>query len=127
MLFRSSAEMAPTLALPAGVDVARYQADLIARFANPALRHNLAQIAMDGSQKLPQRLLEAARDNLSAGREITFTTLGVAAWIRFMTARDDAGNPLPVNDPLADAVLQAAGSRAPADQARGVLDRKSVV
>lgn len=120
------AEMAPTLALPAGVDVARYQADLIARFANPALQHNLAQISMDGSQKLPQRLLEAARENLRAGRRIPHTTLGVAAWIRFMTARDDSGNPLPVNDPMAEAVRRAAGQGGAGDQARAVLDMQAI-
>ena len=119
-------EMAPTLSLPTGVDVAKYQAQLIARFANPALKHSLAQIAMDGSQKLPQRLLAAGRDNLAAGRDITFTTLAVAAWIRFMTGRDDAGHALPVNDPLADAVVCAAGSGTPAEQARQVLEIQAI-
>ncbi|MFV2092086.1 MAG: mannitol dehydrogenase family protein, partial [Hyphomicrobiales bacterium] len=119
-------EMAPTLALPAGVDVAHYQADLIARFANPALQHNLAQISMDGSQKLPQRLLEAARENLGARRDIPLTTLGVAAWIRFMTAGDDSGNRLPVNDPMAEAVRAAAGQGGAGDQARAVLDMQAI-
>ena len=64
-------ETGPTLDLPPGADVGRYKDALIARFANPALRHRTWQIAMDGSQKLPQRLLAAtARDRLAAGRRL---------------------------------------------------------
>ena len=50
-------DAAPTLAMPAGTDLAGYSASLLQRFANPALHHRTWQIAMDGSQKLPQRLL----------------------------------------------------------------------
>ena len=46
-----------TLAIPSEAERARYRQSLIARFRNPALRHRLLQIAMDGSQKLPQRIL----------------------------------------------------------------------
>jgi mannitol-1-phosphate/altronate dehydrogenase len=35
------------------------------RFANPALKHRTWQIAMDGSQKLPQRMLDGIRVHLS--------------------------------------------------------------
>ena len=61
-------EVAPTLAVP--TDLAAYQASLLERFANPAIRHRTAQIAMDGSQKLPQRLLGTIRDQLRAGGPI---------------------------------------------------------
>src|SRR3546814_471388 len=50
-------EAEATLSPPPGLDVAAYRRDLMARFANPALMHRTRQIAMDGSQKLPQRLL----------------------------------------------------------------------
>ncbi len=62
-------DVAPTLEVPAGFDLGRYEEDLLERFANPALRHRTAQIAMDGSQKLPQRLLGTVRDRLRAGGE----------------------------------------------------------
>ena len=62
------AEVAPTLAVP--TDLAAYQASLLARFANPALAHRTSQIAMDGSQKVPQRLLGPIRDRLRAGAPI---------------------------------------------------------
>jgi len=95
-------DVEPTLAVPAGFDVARYQRDLLDRFANPALHHRTAQIAMDGSQKLPQRLLGTIADALAAGREPRAACLGVAAWMRVVAAgRSEAGVPLPLDDPLA--------------------------
>lgn len=59
---RLMAEVTPTMSVPPGFDVAGYQRSLLARFANPALHHRVLQIAMDGSQKLPQRLLQPARE-----------------------------------------------------------------
>ena len=106
-------EMTPTLAVPSGTDVAGYKDALIARFANPALRHTTYQIAMDGSQKLPQRLLSAARARLAVGQSVERIALGVAAWMRYVTAIDEAGAPITVQDPL------AADLAARADPVRG--------
>ncbi|HAD85642.1 MAG TPA: mannitol dehydrogenase, partial [Brevundimonas sp.] len=53
-------EAQTTLNPPPGLDVAAYRAELMARFSNSALMHRTRQIAMDGSQKLPQRLLAGA-------------------------------------------------------------------
>ena len=60
-------DAAPTLAMPAGTDLAAYSASLLQRFSNPALHHRTWQIAMDGSQKLPQRLLGTMQDRLRLG------------------------------------------------------------
>jgi len=95
-------EIAPTLDVPDGVDLAGYQAQLLERFANPALRHRTWQIAMDGSQKLPQRLLDTIRDRIAAGRAFSNLALGVAAWIRYAGGIDEAGQPIDVRDPLAE-------------------------
>ena len=75
---------------------------LIERFANDSLHHRLQQIAMDGSQKLPQRWLAGARKQLDTGGEIGCTALGVAAWIRYTAGNDLAGARHPVDDPMAD-------------------------
>ncbi|NAZ77337.1 mannitol dehydrogenase family protein [Kineococcus sp. T13] len=109
-------DVVPTLAVPAGFDVVRYQRDLMDRFANPALRHRTLQIAMDGSQKLPQRLLATISDALAAGREPRAACLGVAAWMRYVsTARSEAGAPLPVDDPLTARLAEVtAGAGSPA-------------
>ena len=60
-------DVSPTLEAPAGLDVAAYGREVLERFANPALRHTTVQVAMDGSQKLPLRLLGTVRDRLAAG------------------------------------------------------------
>lgn len=94
-------EAAPTLAMPKGTDLGAYAEQLLARFANDSLRHRLQQIAMDGSQKLPQRWLHGALARLDAGAEVPCTALGVAAWIRYTAGRDLHGVRYPVDDPLA--------------------------
>ncbi|MGQ9368527.1 mannitol dehydrogenase family protein [Azospirillum sp. ST 5-10] len=110
-------EVTPTLAMPAGVDLAGYKAALLKRFANPALKHRTWQIAMDGSQKLPQRLLGTIADRLAAGAPIDRLALGVAAWMRYVTGVDEKGQPIDVRDPL------AARLRAVADEAGPVAGR----
>jgi fructuronate reductase len=94
-------EVAPTLHLPPGTDVEAYQSTLVQRFSNPALPHRTQQIAMDGSQKLPQRLLGTVRDNLAAGRSIDLLTLAVAGWMRYVSGIDEAGRAITVSDPMA--------------------------
>ncbi|MBA4788793.1 MAG: mannitol dehydrogenase family protein [Rhizobiales bacterium] len=110
-------EMTPTLHVPPGTDIGAYKRALRERFRNPALRHRTWQIAMDGSQKLPQRLLAAARERLAAGADIRFIALGVAGWMRYVTGRDEKGAPIDVRDPLA-ARLRAAADGAGGDAAR---------
>jgi fructuronate reductase len=101
-------EISTTLHLPSGVDLDAYRRALLARFAYPALRHRTAQIAMDGSQKLPQRLFAPALARLEAGQEVARIALGVAAWLRYLQGRSDDGGTLVVDDPRADALTRAA-------------------
>ena len=105
-------DAAPTLAMPAGTDLAGYSASLLHRFANPALHHRTWQIAMDGSQKLPQRLLATIEERMRLGLPIDTHALAVAGWMRYVTAKDEQGNPIDVRDPLAPklaAIAEAAG------------------
>jgi fructuronate reductase len=105
-------DVAPTLEVPDGFDLAAYQDELLERFANPALRHRTVQIAMDGSQKLPMRLLGTIRNRRRAGAEPVIASLGVAAWMRFVSARrSDDGRALTVDDPLADVIAEQLGGR----------------
>ncbi len=100
-------EIAPTLAMPDGVDLLAYREQLLARFANTALRHKTSQIAMDGSQKLPQRLLGTISDLLLTGQSFDRLALGVAGWMRYAMGRDEAGNAIAVLDPMADQLARA--------------------
>ncbi len=105
-------EATVTLAVPPSTDLARYKAALIERFQNPALRHRTWQIAMDGSQKLPQRLLGTIRDCLARGAPFGCLALGVAGWMRYVTGVDEKGGAIDVRDPLAGrlrAIADAAG------------------
>ena len=95
-------EVQPRLALNGRYDLAAYQDTLVERFANPALAHRCYQIAMDGSQKLPQRLLGTIRANLQAGLPIRRLALAVAAWMRYVAGTDERGKPIAVQDPLAE-------------------------
>jgi fructuronate reductase len=105
-------EIEPTVAheLP-GFDVAGYRAELLQRFANPALGHRTMQIAMDGSQKLPQRWLNTVRDRLAQGAPIDRLALGLAAWVTHLRGHDEAGRAYALDDPLA-AELAALHARA---------------
>jgi fructuronate reductase len=85
---------------------------LAVRFANTALAHRTAQIANDGSQKLPQRILASALERVSTGASADHLMLAVAAWIAAAEAR---GGTLPsghFTDPL-DAGLVAIFSQEP--------------
>lgn len=75
-------DAAQTLSVPPGTDVFGYGQALMQRFANPALRHRTAQIALDGSQKLPPRLLDAMRDRLDQGLPVARHAMAVAAWMQ---------------------------------------------
>ena len=106
-------EVTPTLTVPPGADLAGYKRSLLERFANPALKHRTWQIAMDGSQKLPQRLLGTIRDRLAHGAPIPRLALGVAAWMRYVTGVDEHGRPIDVRDPLAARLKAAADAAGP--------------
>lgn len=97
------AEQAPTLRI-SGVDLGAYADSLIERFSNPALQHRTWQIAMDGSQKLPQRLLDGIRIHLKQGSRWPLLALGVAAWMRYVSGVDDMGNVIDIRDPLAEKI-----------------------
>jgi len=98
-------EIMPTLNMPAGVDLLDYRNALIARFKNPNLEHKTAQIAMDGSQKLPQRVLGTIRDRLAKGASFKRLALCVAGWMRYVAGCDEHGNTIAVRDPLAAKLL----------------------
>ncbi|HEY2660541.1 MAG TPA: mannitol dehydrogenase family protein [Caulobacteraceae bacterium] len=103
-------ESAATLTLPAGFDLVAYRRDLMSRFANPALQHATRQIAMDGSQKLPQRLIAPLAERLAQGLPVDALALAVAAWMRWQSGRDDAGAAFAVDDPLAALTRRAIDS-----------------
>ena len=93
----------PAISLPAGLDGDEYCAQVLERFANPALGHTTAKVGSDGSQKIGLRLLATVNASLDAGREPRWAALAVAAWMHHVAATPASE----LNDPLA-AELQAA-------------------
>jgi len=104
--------IAPNVALPVGFDAAGYIDAILARFANPAVKHRLAQIAQDGSQKIPVRLLGTIADALAAGRAIDALCLPVAGWLHFVRRQAWAG--VVLADPLGE-LLTGIGRAATGD------------
>lgn len=101
-------EAAPTVAAAPDQDLERYGQALVARFANPALNHQLIQIAMDGSQKLPQRWLETLAIHQARGQQCPAILAGIAGWIQHLRGANG-----PVDDPRAGVLSAAAQSADP--------------
>jgi len=104
-------DIAPMVTAPRGMDVDAYIQAILKRFANPAIRHRLAQIAMDGSQKLPIRLLATTQAALDAGRPVDRLARPVAAWLAFVAREAAAGRPL--QDPMGDRLTGIAREQGP--------------
>lgn len=104
-------EIIPSFETPPGVDLEDYASALLTRYRNPAIRHRTWQIAMDGSQKLPQRILGTVRDNLDRGRESPRLLTAIAAWMIYVGGTDLDGKAIDVRDPMADRLkaLSASG------------------
>ncbi len=98
---------AATLAPLEGVDFATYAEDLAARFENPHLGHETYQIAMDGTEKLPQRIFAPARDALAAGQDLRPFAFATAAWMRYCTGRTEEGEEYALRDPREDEIRAA--------------------
>jgi len=105
-------EAAAILRMPASTDVNAYQRALLRRFGNGALRHRTAQISIDGSQKVPMRILSTAQDRRAAGLPSPCVALVVAAWLRFLQGRRDDGSSLTMDDPKGAALSAIAQSAA---------------
>jgi fructuronate reductase len=112
-------DILPTLTAPRGLDLRAYVDAILKRFRNPSTHHELAQIAWDGSQKLPFRILGTIRDALAAGRPIERLCVPIAAWMQFV--RHAAVRGVQVKDPLATQLFEigrACEGRGPTDTPR---------
>lgn len=94
------------LVAPTGLDLDQYIEAILLRFRNPTIRHLLAQIVWDGSQKLPFRILPTITDNLAAGRSITRLCVPLAAWFHFI--RRQVRHERQIIDPLAAQLTELA-------------------
>ncbi|RCX08402.1 mannitol dehydrogenase family protein [Marinomonas foliarum] len=91
-------EVAPTLPSFSQTEIAIYCQQLLARFENDSLQHQLKQIAMDGSQKLPQRWLSGLTELQAQALAAPAIELGIAGWIAFLCDAEQGQQS--INDPL---------------------------
>jgi fructuronate reductase len=115
-------EIIPAVEAPPGVDLGAYADALMARYRNPAIRHRTWQIAMDGSQKLPQRILGTMAEALEAGRDLPGLALVLAGWMRYVGGRDESGEAIDVRDPMAARLRALAEGAAPVAGLLGVRE-----
>lgn len=122
-------QIAPSLTPPDGQDTVAYGESVLERFHNPGIRHRCLQIAMDGSQKLPQRLFATIADLAEAHVDLDLIALPLAAWTRFCAGRSDDGAELPLDDPLKDVIRQslAAAGGNPAARIDAILGLHQIV
>lgn len=106
-------------------DWADYRDALLARFANPHLRHSVHQIATDSSLKIPLRWVPSIQAQRAQGASIEHHALAAAVWLRHGLACDEQGQPYSINDPQAAWLLaNAAGQRqTPERSLQGLLSR----
>ena len=91
---------------PKEMDVNVYANEIIQRFSNPSIRHLLAQIACDGSQKLQIRLLPVIRDNIKQNRSTKLLCFSLASWFEFICQA--VKNNQEIVDPMAETFKQTA-------------------
>ncbi|MEO7177472.1 MAG: mannitol dehydrogenase family protein, partial [Allosphingosinicella sp.] len=89
---------------PSPLDLQAYAGEILERFRNPAIGHRLSQIAWDGSQKLPYRLLDTIADARAAGRPVDRLAVPVAAWMLFVERQSKAQ--AEIVDPLAERLAE---------------------
>jgi fructuronate reductase len=92
-------DIATSLQASPELNIARYVDEVLARLRNPGVQHRLAQIACDGSKKLPIRLVGPLQEALRAGRPVHRLVLPIAAWMRFIVRQSRAR--VRIEDPLA--------------------------
>jgi len=111
---------------PKELNVESYSREIIERFLNPEIRHLLAQIAWDGSQKLQMRILPIIEDNLALGRSTKLLSLSLACWFEFICRA--LKNDKEIVDPLANEFsnIPALRSSNVADVVDGFLAIESV-
>lgn len=102
-------EVAPHVTRP---DWAAYRDALLARFANPALKHSVHQIATDSTQKIPQRWPPSILGQIGAGAPFERLAFAAAAWMRYCTGENDNEKPYAILDPMAERVQALAREHA---------------
>jgi mannitol 2-dehydrogenase len=104
-------EATPTLLPVPGIDLPEYKQTLIERFANPGVRDTVARLCYGSSDRIPKWLLPVLRANLESDGPIRLSAATIASWARYAEGVDEQGEPIDVQDQLADTLVPLARSQ----------------
>jgi mannitol 2-dehydrogenase len=104
-------EATPTLAPVPGINLDAYKHQLIERFSNAAVRDTVARLCARSSERIPTWLVPVIRENLAAGRDVRLSAAVVASWARYAEGVDEQGEPIKIDDQLADTVRRLAAQQ----------------
>jgi mannitol 2-dehydrogenase len=104
-------EATPTLRPVPGIDLPDYKRTLIERFANPGVRDTIARLCFGSSDRIPKWLLPVVRANLAADGPVRLSAATVASWARYAEGVDEQGEPIDVQDQLAETLVPLARSQ----------------
>ncbi|SDT18898.1 mannitol dehydrogenase family protein [Microlunatus soli] len=108
-------EGTPTLQPVPGVDLDEYKDSLLERFANPHVRDQVQRLCLEASDRIPKFVLPVVRDQLAAGREVRLAAAIVASLARYCEAIDEDGQPIEINDRIADTLKEYAAKQVGSD------------
>lgn len=117
-------EGTPTLTPVPGIDLPDYKRTLIERFANPGVRDTIARLCYGSSDRIPKWLLPVVRENLRTGGPIRLSAAVVASWARYAEGVDEQGEPIDVQDQLADSLVPLA--RTQRDNPTAFIENRAV-
>jgi mannitol 2-dehydrogenase len=104
-------EATPTLKPVPGIDLPDFKRKAIERFANPSVRDTIVRLCFGSSDRIPQWLLPVIRENLKSGEPIRLSAATVASWARYAEGVDEQGEPIDVQDQLAESLVPIAKSQ----------------
>jgi mannitol 2-dehydrogenase len=104
-------EGTPALKPVPGIDLADYKRTTIERFANPGVRDTIVRLCFGSSDRIPQWLLPVIRENLRTGAPVELSAAVVASWARYAEGVDEQGEPIDVQDQLAESLVPLAKSQ----------------
>lgn len=104
-------EGTPTLKPVPGIDLPEYKQTLIERFANPGVRDTIVRLCFGSSDRIPKWLLPVIRENLRSGAPVAMSAATVASWARYAEGVDEQGEPIDVQDQLAERLVPLAKSQ----------------
>jgi fructuronate reductase len=124
-------ETGPTVPKFEGFNLREYQQQIVARFENSHIAYGTQQVAMDGSQKLQQRILAPMAELYAQGKaaQTTFLMATLVCWLRYLKQENEMGERYVVCDPLAELLtdLVAQHSHSPQQLVNALCKQTSII